>query len=237
MNMPSALPSGPFPSFPPFFQENPASAFFRYIEDQFGATCKLMELKRNALVCGQGTDIQYLYLVMKGEITLTRCSVDGGETLLSVLGPGDFFGESALLSRTPVTFSATAAKHSVVKLLPRRKFLALIEDPQASRWLLETIARRCSDAWTQMEVIGCTYAREKVRSGLRWLSGRIGVETTKGVRIDLNQTQLARMIGCARETLSREVTELRRMSAVDIRYDNGRKAFFVLDPENLSEYC
>jgi CRP-like cAMP-binding protein len=114
-------------------------------------------------------------------------------------------------------------------------FLSLLEDPQVCRWLLATTARRCDDAWSQMEVIGCTYVREKVRTGLRWLSERIGVETSRGVRIDLSQTQLARMIGCARETLSREVNELKRMSAVDICYDNGRKSFFVLNPDTLKE--
>lgn len=235
MNMPTPLPSDVPQSYSPLQEEDPTSALFEYIDMRFGANCQHMELKRNSLVCLQGSDIQYLYLIKKGEITLTRCSLDGGETLLSVLGTGSFFGESALLSGASVTFSANATKHSIVMLVPRRKFLSLLEDPQICRWLLKTTAGRCADAWSQMEVIGCTYAREKVRSGLRWLSGRIGVETHRGVRIDLNQTQLARMIGCARETLSREVNELKRMSAVDICYDNGKKSFFVLDPESLSE--
>ena len=68
---------------------------------------------------------------------------------------------------------------------------------------------------------------------LLWLSGRIGVETQEGVRIDLNQTQLARMVGCARETLSREVSELRRLRAIDVRHSNGRKSLFVVNPEGL----
>lgn len=235
MNMPTPMPSVASPSFTPLRGQSPAAALFGYIDWRYGSTCQRIELKRNALVCCQGTDIQYLYLIKEGEVTLTRCSQDGGETLLSVLGPGNFFGESALLGGTPVTFSASATRHSIIMQLPRRRFASMVEDPRICRWLLDTVSRRCVDAWTQMEVIGCTYAREKVRSGLRWLSGRIGVETHRGVRIDLNQTQLARMIGCARETLSREVNELKRMSAVDICYDNGRKAFFVLDPDSLVE--
>jgi CRP-like cAMP-binding protein len=86
-----------------------------------------------------------------------------------------------------------------------------------------------------MEVLGCTHVKDKVRSGLLWLSGRIGVETHEGVRIDVSQTQLARMVGCARETLSREVSELRRQRAVDVRQSNGRKSLFVIDPEGLNQ--
>jgi len=85
-----------------------------------------------------------------------------------------------------------------------------------------------------MELLGCTHARDKVRSGLMWLSGKIGVETREGVRIDLNQTQLARFVGCARETLSREVSELRRQRTIEVRQSNGRKSFFVVRPEQLS---
>ena len=185
------------------------------------------------VICGQGTRISCLYLIKQGEILLTRVSPDGRETLISVLGPGDFFGESALLGGTSITFSARTTKRSTLLLLPERKFKLLLEDPWACRILLETTARRCDDAWTQMELLGCTHARDKVRSGLMWLSGRFGVETQEGVRIDLNQTQLARMVGCARETLSREVSELRRLRTIKVYQSNGRKSFLVLKPEEL----
>ena len=115
------------------------------------------------------------------------------------------------------------------------KFRLLLEDPLLCRYLLEVVAQRCDDAWTQMEVIGCTHVRDKVRSGLLWLSGRFGVQTDIGVRIDLNQTRLARMVGCARETLSRELQRLISINAIDVRYDNGQKFFYVVDPDELSQ--
>lgn len=235
MNMPTPFPAAASQSFPPFRGQDSAAALFEYLDRRFSSSCQRFEVKRNSLICCQGTGVQYLYLVKNGEVVLTRGSPDGCETLLTVLGSGEFFGESALLSDTVLTFSASATRQSRLLLIPRRKFKVLLEDPRICRCLLETVAQRCDDAWTQMEVIGCTYAREKVRSGLRWLSGRFGVETRKGVRIDLNQTQLARMVGCARETFSRELNELKRMRAIDVCSENGRKSFYVLDPDSLSE--
>ena len=205
------------------------------MEQRFGKSCLKIRAKRNSFICCQGTKLTSLYLIQEGEVLLTRVSHDGNETLLSILGPGDFFGESALLCDSEVTFSAMATKRSVVSLLPDRKFRLLLEDSSVSRYLLETIARRCDDAWTQMEVIGCAHVKDKVRSGLLWLSSRIGVETDKGIRIDLNQTRLARMVGCARETLSREVCRLKSIHAVDVHYDDGQKSFYVVDPEVLSQ--
>jgi CRP/FNR family transcriptional regulator, cyclic AMP receptor protein len=216
-------------------ERNPAAALFKCMEQRFGTSCAQLKVKRNTIIFNQGARLSCLYMIKNGEILLTRLSSDGRETLISILGPGEFFGESALLSGTAVTYSAHATKRSALLQLPERKFKQLLEDPQICRTLLEATARRCDDAWTQMEVLGCTHVRDKVRSGLLWLSGRIGVETREGVRIDLNQTQLARMMGCARETLSREVSELRRLRAVDVRQSNGRKSLYVMNPEGLTE--
>jgi len=216
-------------------EQNPVAELYKCMEIRFGKSCVPIKAKRNVIICNQGARLSCVYMIKQGEILLTRLSADGRETLISILGPGEFFGESALLSGAGTTFSASATRRSLLLQLPERKFRLLLEDPQVCRVLLAVIARRCIDAWTQMEVLGCTHVKDKVRSGLLWLSGRIGVETREGVRIDLNQTQLARMVGCARETLSREVSELRRLRAIDVRHANGRKSFYVVNPEGLSE--
>jgi CRP/FNR family transcriptional regulator, cyclic AMP receptor protein len=233
MSLATALPFNLRP--PEVIEQQPVAVLFECMERRFGTTCTQLKIKRNTVICTQGARLSCLYLIKQGEILLTRLSPDGRETLISILGPGEFFGEAALLSGTAVTFSASATRRSVLLQLPERKFKQLLDDPQACRTLLEATARRCDDAWTQMEVLGCTHVKDKVRSGLLWLSGRIGVETRDGVRIDLNQTQLARMVGCARETLSREVSELRRLRTVDVRHSNGRKSLFVVDPDGLNQ--
>jgi CRP/FNR family transcriptional regulator, cyclic AMP receptor protein len=220
---------------PDSIEQNPISTLYARMEQRFGSTLARLNVKRNTIICTQGSKLSCLYLIRQGEVMLTRVSPDGRETLIAVLGPGEFFGESSLLSGTAITFSANATKRTELLQLPERKFKLLLEDPWACRMMLESTARRCDDAWSQMEVLGCTHVRDKVRSGLIWLSQKVGVETSEGVRIDLNQTQLARMVGCARETLSREVSELKRLHAVAVLPSNGRKALFVVNPEELSQ--
>jgi CRP/FNR family cyclic AMP-dependent transcriptional regulator len=235
MNVVTTLPASPHSH--EVIDQEPSADIFGLLEECCGDRGTLLKVRRSMAICTQGARLSCLYLIKQGEVFLTRLSPDGRETLISILGPGEFFGESALLSGTSVTFSASARRQSTLLQLPARKFKRMLEDPQVCYTLLEAIARRCDDAWTQMEVLGCSHVRDKVRSGLLWLSGRIGVETREGVRIDLNQTQLARMVGCARETLSREVSELRRLHTVDIRRSNGRKSLFVLDLEGLNQYA
>lgn len=233
MNIPAALPRHASRSTYPVIK-SPSAALFDYVNRRFGRSCFKINVKRNSSICCQGMHISSLYMVHEGEILLSRVTSDGRDTLLSILGPGDFFGESALINGSAVAFSATTSKRAVVSQLPERMFKTLLEDSSMYRYVLESIAQRCDDAWTQMEVIGCAHVRDKVRSGLAWLAGRIGVKTDKGIRIDMNQARMACMIGCARETLNREISRLKKTGAVDTCYDDGRKSFYIVDMEKLS---
>jgi CRP/FNR family transcriptional regulator, cyclic AMP receptor protein len=210
---------------------SPATVIYEHIEQHYRTECAQLVVKRNTVICSQGTKPPGLYLIDHGEIKLSRLSPDGRETVIAILGPGEFFGESSLLNGTLVTFSATATRRSQLLLLPHRRFKLLLEDPRLCRVLLEAVAQQCNDAWMQLEVLGCIRVRDKVRSGLAWLSEKIGVETHEGVRIDISQTQLARMLGCAREAVSREVSELKRTRTVDVRTGNGRKALVLVHPK------
>lgn len=234
MNIPAALPRHASQSTIPVIK-NPSAVLFDYVNRHFGRSCFKINVKRNSSICCQGMHISSLYMVHEGEILLSRVTSDGHDTLLSILGPGDFFGESALINSSAVAFSATTSKQAIVSQLPERMFKSLLEDSSMYRCLLESIAQRCNDAWMQMDVIGCAHVRDKVRSGLVWLAGRIGVKTDKGIRIEMNQTRIARMIGCARETLNREFSRLKKIGVVDTCNTGGRKSFYIVDLEKLSD--
>jgi len=62
------------------------------------------------------------------------------------------------------------------------------------------------------------------------------VTTADGIRIDLNQSQLAQMIGCARESLNRQLSSLKRRGLLEIRGRRRHEALFVLRPEELIDF-
>jgi CRP-like cAMP-binding protein len=186
------------------------------------------------VVCRQGGSVDCVYFVRRGSISLTRLAADGRESLLSVVVPGEFFGETALLSGSASTFNAVALERTTLLELSRAKFIRLLERPDVCRRFLAAMARRCDDAWMQMEAMSCARVEDKVRSVLLWLGSQSKPFSPRGVRIPHNQTQLACMVGCARETLARSLAVLRKTGVVDVRSEGGRKVLYIVDTEALS---
>ena len=53
-----------------------------------------------------------LYVVVDGQIRISRELADGGEEALSILGPGESFGEMSVCDEQEVVRSATARAHT-----------------------------------------------------------------------------------------------------------------------------
>src|SRR6516162_6955532 len=65
-----------------------------------------VKLSRGEHLFLEGQDGDRLYVVLDGKIKLTRAAADGRENLLTVLGPGEMFGELSLFDPRPRTSSA-----------------------------------------------------------------------------------------------------------------------------------
>jgi CRP/FNR family cyclic AMP-dependent transcriptional regulator len=90
----------------------------------------------------EGTGGAAFYVIESGEVTVTI----GGETR-ATLGPGDYFGEIALLDEGPRIATVTAATELRCHGLTLWEFKPLVEQNGVIGWkLLQTLARELRDA-------------------------------------------------------------------------------------------
>ncbi len=80
-------------------------------------------LVRGQRLFDEGDEGDRLYVVLDGKIKLTRAAPDGRENLLSVLGPGEMFGELSLFDPRPRTSSAVAVTESRLAALAHEELL------------------------------------------------------------------------------------------------------------------
>jgi len=78
------------------------------------------------VIMAEGGEAHHFYLIESGRVRITQ-----GDRVLRDEGPGEFFGEIALLHDVPRTATVTAIQPCVLQLLTREDFLDAVSDERA----------------------------------------------------------------------------------------------------------
>ena len=88
-------------------------------------------------VVKQGELPKHFYVVVSGKLKVYRETLDGIRTELTVLGPGSYFGEVALVTGKPRTASVEAVEDSTVLAISKDEFdLVLDQNPKLARQII-----------------------------------------------------------------------------------------------------
>jgi putative ABC transport system ATP-binding protein len=99
---------------------------------------------RGKTIAAQGAPAEEFCLVLAGEIHVVH-SQGGQPTMLKTLGPGDFFGEAALLSGEPYAASYVAADDVELATLTKNAFQQAVEtSPSFREQLMQAFFQRQS---------------------------------------------------------------------------------------------
>ncbi|MEW6690879.1 MAG: cyclic nucleotide-binding domain-containing protein, partial [Pseudomonadota bacterium] len=63
---------------------------------------------RGSVIMAAGDPIDSLYIVISGRLKVMMGDADGKEVILSLIGPGEFFGEMGLIDDSPRSASVVA---------------------------------------------------------------------------------------------------------------------------------
>ena len=85
------------------------------------------QIKQNTTIFTEKMPAEALYIIKSGNVRISIMAGEGEEKSLLLLGPGEFFGELALLQEESRLVSARADTHVDLLLLTRNDFQALVE--------------------------------------------------------------------------------------------------------------
>jgi CRP-like cAMP-binding protein len=175
-----------------------------------------------------------LHLIVSGRFA-ARITTPLGETaMLDVLGPGEAFGELALLTPGAKRSATVESLDAGETLSVYRDDFALLqsEHPGVKDVLLRLLAEQLARASDRIVEAHYTDADTRVRRRLRDLAAR-QKGATGPIAISLTQEHLAEMAGTSRATVNRVLREEERRGSVSL----GRGRTTVLDLDELSRRC
>ena len=167
-------------------------------------------LPHGEVVFRQGDLVASLFLLTCGAVRLSSVTPAGREIVVALLGPGDVFGEAALLS-APSSVEARAVGDSEVVGIPVCLLREIIHRHTATaEQLLRMVAARLHRTSRALEEALVGDVALRVSSQLRHLAESHGVPEPDGVRIrvPLTQEEIARMVGASREAVNRTLGAL-----------------------------
>jgi CRP-like cAMP-binding protein len=142
-------------------------------------------------------------------------SPEGKEIILSLLGPGDFFGEMALLDDEPRSATVVATEQLELVTIWRNDFLQLLaEDFSITKKVLAEISRRLRSASSRIESLATMDVYGRLARFFLDLARDQGKVLDNGYVAVTRPTHqaIANMIGTSRETVSRLIHDLMRQN-------------------------
>jgi CRP/FNR family transcriptional regulator len=190
------------------------------------------------LIFAQGERGDGLYIVAQGHVGITRQEADGAELLLTLAGPGEYFGELALFDGAPRSAGATAMEECRLLVLPRDAFRAFLEAHPGALWTcLEVIVGLLRRLTAVADDIALLDLRGRLARCLLRLAaqGAIAVagETAERPRTapHITQQHLANMLGATRERVNKRLQALGEDGLIALERGQVR----ILDRARLEE--
>jgi CRP-like cAMP-binding protein len=174
-----------------------------------------------------------LYIVESGRVRIFMPSEAGEELTVDVLGPGDVFGEMALLDGQPRSASAVTLEDAVLYVLGREEFQRqLAASPALAAAVLALLSARLRHVMEYAETLAFLDVYGRVAHVLLSMAERHGVhENGVVINVDLTQAELATMAGATRERINKALTAFRAQGLIEVR---GKK-IVIREPARLRD--
>jgi CRP/FNR family transcriptional regulator, cyclic AMP receptor protein len=174
------------------------------------------------------------YIVRSGDLRVTREHPDGRAIALATLGPGDIFGELAMLDGEARSASVEALSDCELLALPASDVRQLLRgSSEITVKLVIALTRRLREANERISRQSFQTVPSRVAGVLSQLiAEEAPLEGRDGVTVRMTQADLAQLAGTSRESVSRFLAVLERAGVVRV----GRGRVTVLEPRRLRAY-
>lgn len=193
---------------------------------QIAALCTSRTLQDGETLFLKGDPGDALYGVRRGQIAITTTTDSGRQLTLNILGPGDVFGEIALLDGHPRSADALASGPVELFVIRRSDFQNMLrQQPEITTKIIELLCERLRASSERLEEASLLSLKSRLARRLLKLADDFGEE------IVITQEDLSVLAGAGRETVNRQLQKWQRSGIVRL----GRGRVIIADAVRLQD--
>lgn len=163
--------------------------------------------RKNTIVLSKGEESDAMYVVVSGRLRVYLDDEHGNELIIRLLGPGDVFGELAMLSGAPRSANVMTTEDCELSVISRLHFMeCLAANSQIGFHIIRGLVQRIQEMTEEISTLALLDVYGRVKSTLEKLA-----QEHDGKRITnrLTHQEMANMVGSSREMVSRILRDLR----------------------------
>jgi CRP/FNR family transcriptional regulator len=177
------------------------------------------KIRKGEALFQDGDEAKGFYLLTAGRVKVFKTTAEGREQILHFISPGETFAEVALFSGSTYPAAAQALEASEVIFFPRADLLGIVEkNPQFSLGIMAGFAR-----WIRQFN---SLLSEYTKAVPSRLAGYLLAEALRQqpsaladgarVKLEVNKTEIASLLGTISATLSRAFAQLRDAGLIEV---------------------
>ena len=199
----------------PLFQSLPSDAI-----DDLARRASIRKVAAHGTIVSQDEPGDAMFLIVTGRVKVGIFGENGREVTLSMLRPGQCFGEMSLFDGKERSANCIATEPTTLIVLHRTDLMQHIARyPSTALNLLGEMAGRLRRADESIAQLALCDVNERLVHRLCALAEEEGTQAAEGILVRRRPTQqeLANMIGSCRETISRAFNQLAREGLIIAR--------------------
>ncbi|HHC72596.1 MAG TPA: Crp/Fnr family transcriptional regulator [Thiotrichales bacterium] len=164
---------------------------------------------RNTIIINEGDTTQSLYIILEGKVKVFLSDSGGKEVTINMQGPGEYFGELALLDESPRSASIMTMEPSKFAIISKDDFdKVLTNNPTIALKLIRELTGRIRHLTENVKNLALLDVYGRVARTLLDLAEESDEPGVLVIRQKLTHQEIANMVGASREMVSRILKDL-----------------------------
>lgn len=176
-----------------------------------------------------------MYIIKEGKVRITKIQ-NNREKTIDVIGPGDMFGEMALIDNDKRTATVIAETDVVLIRVDKNNFEILAKNnPQWALKLLKSFSRRIYDAKRKLKILSIKDVDTRILETLIMLSEGVAKEDEKTVFLsNVTVEDIAHWSGVSVKEAEEILNRYSKMGKISVEKE-GIKIINIMDLKRLSQ--
>jgi CRP-like cAMP-binding protein len=190
------------------------------------------EFPKGTVLFHEGEAGKEMFVLQAGRVVITKTVRDTVQ-ILAALGPGEFFGEMALISNRPRNATATVDEPARLLVIDPKTFEGMIRgNSEIAVRMIKKLAERLDAADAQIETLLMADPGSRVVQQILHACQSRGRPMEEGVEIDFNVRELPTLTGVGEAGIRAELARMERSGLVERTGDR----LLVRDTARLADY-